>query len=60
MVATAKRLELGKIENTVGYVLAYESLLKDEEFVSTCKAGTSDEATVEKRLRMSYEYFKEV
>ena len=60
MVGVAARLENGEIED--GYLLVerYDRLMENEEFISSCKGGTSDEQTVLKRITLAKEAFKDV
>lgn len=58
MVATARRINKGQITDILGYVAKYDELLNNDEFIATCKAGTSDEPTVDKRIKIASEYFE--
>ena len=60
MVGVASRLKHGPIEKLEQLQVRYESLLADEDYLSAIETGTSDENSVETRMRLAREAFAEV
>ncbi len=53
MVATARRLERGAIANSAEFEQEYDGLLRNEEFISFTRSGTTDVARVRRRLDLA-------
>jgi hypothetical protein len=59
-VGVAKRLKKGPITNLQTLKHKYQELIQSKEFIETISAGTTHEASVSARLRMSTEAFADV
>ncbi len=57
MVGLAERLKNSPISDDE-FIECYNLLIEDEGFISTTKGGTSDERTVEERIKLSIEAFE--
>ena len=57
MVGLAERLKNSPISD-YEFIECYNLLIEDEGFISTTKGGTSDERTVEERIKLSIEAFE--
>jgi hypothetical protein len=60
MVALARRLKHDKIKKPESLKKAYQRLLKDKDYVSSVKTGTSDETNVENRLSKATDTFSKI
>ncbi len=60
MIGVAHRIDLGPITEVEDLNRKYEELIRSERLIQLLKSGTSDEANVEERLRISIENFKDV
>jgi hypothetical protein len=60
MVGVARRLEKGEINDIDAFCLRYKNLLEDEDFISYCKSGTSDETTVNNRITLATRNFEDL
>ena len=57
MVALARRLDAGPIEDVAAFQAQYEKLLSDSDFMQACKTGTSQEKNVRTRINTATEFF---
>ena len=60
MIATAKRLEKGKITDTIAFKEAYKSLLNDRSYKKLINAGTSDENSITRRISLATKRFSNI
>jgi hypothetical protein len=60
MVGIARRLKHGSVKNLKDVATAYESLLKDEKYISAVKTGTADEPNVALRLDKATKSFQKI
>lgn len=60
MVGIARRLKHGRVKNLKDVATAYESLLKDEKYISAVKTGTADEPNVALRLDKATKSFQKL
>jgi hypothetical protein len=60
VVATARRLRRGPIENLDHYLQAYESLIGDPEYMDACARGTASEERVARRIEKATTAFDTV
>jgi hypothetical protein len=57
MTGLARRLAKGPIKNTKDVATRYDSLLKNEDYLTAIETGTSQEANVEARIKAATEAF---
>jgi uncharacterized protein with ParB-like and HNH nuclease domain len=60
MVGVAKRLERGGIKDTETFKERYFNVIKDIDFLTACKTGTSDETKIALRLTKATNAFRDV
>lgn len=60
MTGVARRLEHGDIGDTESFRARFDNLLKDRDYLSAVVTGTSQEANVERRIRLAEEAFATV
>ena len=60
MVGLARRLQAGVLNQPDTFVGHYKALLANVEFFNACKTATSDDANVQKRIRLATEKFAEL
>lgn len=58
MVAVAKRLDSGSINDLTAFKKAYDALVGNERIQVLLKGGTSDESNVAERIKLAIEAFK--
>lgn len=60
MVGVAKRLENGEMMDPAALRAAYETLLNNQNFIEYINTGTSDEGSLNKRLKLAKDTFQNV
>jgi len=60
LIGTAKRLDQGSISDIPGYKQTAQYLVRDEDFLTKCKVGTTDLDNVRGRIAASIDRFKNV
>ena len=60
MTGVAKRLKHGAIENLEQLRSQHKSLLSNKDYLAAIKTGTSDEASVETRIRLAQNAFANI
>ena len=58
MVAVAKRLEKGDINNRKDFQYAYRQLIENPDYISATETATTDEENVRKRLELAIQAFE--
>lgn len=57
MVATCERISVSPITDKNSFQTAYQSLIKDKDYLDATTRGTSDELTVKRRIEIANRYF---
>lgn len=60
MVGIATRLKQGGVTNSQGLKKVYLELINNEEFAALTRGGTTDDATVKQRIKLSIEAFSKI
>lgn len=60
MVATAKRLEKGRIEDQNQYKIQYYKLINEPSFLQLIRGGTSDESNLKARINQAIIQFEKI
>lgn len=58
LVGTGNRLERGEVTNQDGFIVSFNNLLKNDEFLEKCKSATTDKENIFKRISLAKEAFE--